>query len=254
VLGGVVRLEYLSWAPHYDRIRQQFGFSLETERASADRLLELLPDSAPADPLVELGPIVRGRDAIVVGLAPRWGAPPIWVLPHQAKAPVVLAADGAAAPCLEAGIVPAIVVTDLDGPVPAEVNANAQGSYVVLHAHGDNREAIERWVPEFRGRVAGSWAGKPEPRLLDVGGFTDGDRAAYLASELGAERILLWGFDFVDVGDEPPDLRARKTAKLRWARRLLDALDAGGGRRLHWWNRDGSIVGYDAGISGASTQ
>ena len=91
-------MRYADWAPCYDRIRTELGFDLLRERASADRLLALLPPEAPLDPLRFLGPTVRGRDAIVVGLAPGWGAPPIWVLPSATTHPVVLAADGAASP------------------------------------------------------------------------------------------------------------------------------------------------------------
>lgn len=247
-------MEYERWAPWYDRIRAEFGFSLERERASADRLLSLLPEDAPVRPLHELAPRVTGRDAIVVGLAPGWGAPPIWTLPAQRPEPALLAADGAAATCLDAGVVPSIVVTDLDGPVPAEVLAHARGAWVVVHAHGDNQAALDRWVPEFHGRVAGSWAGAPEPRLLDVGGFTDGDRAAYLAVALGARRVLLWGFDFESVADESPPDRPRKLAKLAWARRAISLLADSGPCPVLLWRRDGTTVPYAPGISGASTQ
>ncbi|MCI4330482.1 MAG: DUF115 domain-containing protein [Thermoplasmata archaeon] len=247
-------MDYAAWAPYYERIRLELGFDLARERSSADRLLELLPADAPLDPLGHLQGLVRGRDAIVVGLAPRWGAPPIWVLPAGRTHPVVLAADGAASRCLDAGIVPEIVVTDLDGPVPAEVLANSKGAAVVLHAHGDNLEALDRWAPEFHRNVVGSWAGKPEPRLLDVGGFTDGDRAAFLASALGARRVLLWGFEFANVDEEPPGQRLRKLAKLRWAREVLGVLSRSGAAPLLWWRRDGAIVPYEVGISGASTQ
>jgi uncharacterized Rossmann fold enzyme len=247
-------VEYVRWAPWYERIREEFGFSLDRERESADRLLALLPEDAPARPLEVLAPRVAGRDAIVVGLAPGWGAPPIWTLPASGPEPALLAADGAASRCLDGGVVPTIVVTDLDGPVPAEVSANARGAWVVVHAHGDNRPSLDRWVAEFHGRVTGSWAGPPEPRLLDVGGFTDGDRAAYLASALGARRILLWGFDFEAVGDEPAAERPRKRAKLGWARRAIGLLADSGPPPIFSWKRDGTLEPYGPVMSGASTQ
>jgi uncharacterized Rossmann fold enzyme len=36
----------------------------------------------------------------------------------------------------------------------------------------------------------------PEGKLYNFGGFTDGDRAIFLAVELGAEKIFLAGMDF----------------------------------------------------------
>jgi len=77
-----------------------------------------------------------------------------------------------------------------------------------------------------------------------VGGFTDGDRAAYLAEELGARRILLWGFEFERIDESDEAARARKLAKLGWARRLLETLAAEGRVPIFSWQRDGSLVPY----------
>ncbi|MFY9716407.1 MAG: 6-hydroxymethylpterin diphosphokinase MptE-like protein, partial [Thermoplasmata archaeon] len=161
--------------------------------------------------------------------------------------PAIVAADGATAPCLSAGLVPAVVVTDLDGPVPSEISAGGRGSLVLVHAHGDNVPALERWVPEFPGELAGSWAGPPRPELIDVGGFTDGDRAAYLAEALGARRILLWGFDFERTDEPDPTRRATKLAKLRWARDLLSDLARSSRTPILRWGLDGSLVPYSTG-------
>jgi 2-amino-4-hydroxy-6-hydroxymethyldihydropteridine diphosphokinase len=246
-------VRYENWSPHYERLRTEFGFPFEREEAAARRLAALLPPAARADSLGRLAARLRGRDAIVVGLAPGAGPPPIWRLPPTSPTPALVAADGAAAACLHAGLVPAVIATDLDGPVPAEVEANRRGSLVVVHAHGDNLRAIEEWVPQFPGELAGSWAGPPRDGLIDVGGFTDGDRAAFLAEDVGARRILLWGFDFAAV-DEPEATRARKLAKLAWARTLLGLLARDGRTPLFTWRRDGSLEPYAPGIAAESTR
>ncbi len=247
-------MRYETWAPQYERLRSDLGFAWDRERASADRLAELLPLPYRADPLARIVPLLRGRDVIVVGLAPGAGPPPLWKLPATDPTPALVAADGAAATCLGAGLVPSVVATDLDGPVPAEIEANRRGSLVLVHAHGDNRPAIDEWVPQFPAALAGSWAGPPREALIDVGGFTDGDRAAYLADHAGARRILLWGFDFEEVEETDPAARERKRAKLRWARELLGFLAANGGSPLFSWRRDGSLVRYPAGNAVASTR
>ncbi|MGD0718457.1 MAG: 6-hydroxymethylpterin diphosphokinase MptE-like protein [Thermoplasmata archaeon] len=239
-------VEYAEWAPEYTRIRAAFGFPFDREVRSAQTLRRLLPPSARVDPLGRIGQRLHGRDAIVVGLAPGAGPPPIWRLPPRPKTPVLLAADGATASCMGAGLVPAIIVTDLDGPVPSEISANSRGALAVVHAHGDNIEALERWVPQFPGELAGSWAGPPTPDLIDVGGFTDGDRAVYLAEHVGAERILLWGFDFDRIEEVAPREREHKIKKLAFARGALHALAARSSVPIVLWSRDGSLDRFGA--------
>jgi len=246
-------VEYSEWAPEYERIRAAFGFEFSREEAAASLLETLLPEPARVDPLARVGARLAGREVIVVGLAPRAGPPPLWRR-RAGTDTTLVAADGATAECLAAGLVPSVVVTDLDGPIPSEVAANRRGSLVVIHAHGDNAPALRRWVPDFPGELAGSWAGPPRPALLDVGGFTDGDRAAYLADHTGATKIVLWAFDFERVDESAPAEQARKLSKLRFARRALDHLARRGRAPIVVWRPDGTEVPYDAGNSVASTR
>jgi 2-amino-4-hydroxy-6-hydroxymethyldihydropteridine diphosphokinase len=247
-------VEYAQWAPNYERIRREFGFPTDREEAAASLLETLLPLSARRDPLARIRSRLIGRDAIVVGLAPDAGPPPLWRRPVTDPPPALIAADGATATCLSAGLVPSLVVSDLDGPVPSEIAANRRGSLVVVHGHGDNLEALAEWVPQFPGELAGSWSGPPRGPLLNVGGFTDGDRAAFLAEHCGAERVVLWGFDFDRVQEADPVRRARKLAKLAWARRLLSLLAEQGRASVLTWQKDGSLERYPGGKSGASTK
>lgn len=247
-------MEYAEWAPYYRRIQADFGFVFSEEERSAAALVAALPPESLGDPAPELRARLAHRTAIIVGLAPGAGPPPLWRWHQPPPPPLVLAADGATARCLEAGIIPEIIVTDLDGPVPSEVAANARGALAVVHAHGDNRAAVERWVPELSGRVIGSWAGPPRPGLIDVGGFTDGDRAAFLADHFGAERIVLWGFDFERVDASEGGEMERKRAKLRWARALLELLASRAPGRLWWWAPDGSVAPFETQGGGHATQ
>lgn len=247
-------MEYTLWAPQYEMIRRAFGFDFAREEIAARRLSELLPPAARVDPLGRIGRRLSGADAIVVGRAPRVGPPPIWRLPPPARRPSLVAADGASAVCLEAGLVPDVIVTDLDGPIPSEVTANRRGSFTVVHAHGDNVPQLEEWVGQFPGELAGSWAGAPTATLIDTGGFTDGDRAAYLACEAGATRVLLWGFDFRTVDHADPRLNERKLKKLEWADRSLRFLAAHAPCPLLKWEPDGTIAPYPSDSAAESTR
>ncbi len=246
-------MEFAEWAPFYARIQREFGFSMDRERAAADRLDALLPPGARRPPLPRIAPRLSGRDVVVVGLAPGAGAPPVWRLPPSRPTPAIVAADGAAARCLVGGLVPDVITTDLDGPVASEIAACAKGSLLVVHAHGDNREAIEEWVPQVEGELAGSWAGPPTERLLNVGVFTDGDRGAYLAAHVGARRVLLWGFEFASVDASRETDPVRKISKLRWAERLLAEL-ARGPLPVLTWRRYATLVPYVAAPDGSMTQ
>ena len=109
--------------------------------------------------------------------------------------PVVIAADGATEMCLDLGIIPDFVVTDLDGDYESLVRADSGGSIMVVHAHGDNFENITSQVPYFS-NVIGTTQNFPLKNVYNFGGFTDGDRSISLAVEFLAREILLVGMDF----------------------------------------------------------
>jgi hypothetical protein len=142
----------------------------------------------------------------------------------------VVAADGATEDLMDAGIVPDAIVTDLDGDVQVQIRASAKGSLVFVHAHGDNQDEVRAVVPRMKGRVVGTCQGPPHGGLLNLGGFTDGDRAACIFSGLGARTVVLVGFDFErpsEKASRPPEVKRRKLA---WARRILESLAADGVR------------------------
>ncbi len=113
----------------------------------------------------------------------------------DSKNPVVIAADGATEMCLNLGIIPDFVVTDLDGNYESLIRADSGGSIMVVHAHGDNFEKITSQVPYFS-NVIGTTQNLPLKNVYNFGGFTDGDRSVSLAVEFLAKEILLIGMDF----------------------------------------------------------
>jgi|WetSurMetagenome_2_1015567.scaffolds.fasta_scaffold03333_10 2-amino-4-hydroxy-6-hydroxymethyldihydropteridine diphosphokinase len=204
-------MQFTAWQPIYYSILQDFGFSEERDEEAAELLAGILRGREPMLPAARS--ILSGCRAIVCGNAPKLSRE---LDELQDRNAIFLAADGATAVLLEHNIIPDIVVTDLDGPFSAILKANRMGSIVAVHAHGDNLDALKRYVPELK-RVIGTVQCRPPPGLHSFGGFTDGDRTVFLARELGAASIELLGFDYEDESVTP-----RKKRKLEWAKRLIE--------------------------------
>lgn len=204
-------MQFATWEPLYQSILDDFGFSLARDKQAAILLAKLL--RGHEQPLHAAEAKVHGQCVIVAGNAPSLEKELDGL---QEKDAVFIAADGATAVLLRHGIVPDIVVTDLDGPFPAILKANKEGSIVVVHAHGDNLDALNRYVPLLK-RIIGTVQCRPPPGLYNFAGFTDGDRCVFLAKELGAACIKLIGFDFEDESVTP-----RKKKKLAWAKKLIN--------------------------------
>ena len=144
---------------------------------------------------------------------------------------VFIAADGAVGACL--GRVDVLcVVSDLDGE-PHLSQAAQQGIPLLIHAHGDNVEAWKRCLYQWASRggvplVLTHQSDKVHNDMHNVGGFTDGDRAACFLAWLGvdSEKVRYVGFTTDHVGPwsgttEP----ARKLAKLAWMEQILCLID-----------------------------
>jgi uncharacterized Rossmann fold enzyme len=136
----------------------------------------------------------------------------------------VIAADSATTTLLASGINPDIIVSDLDGVVEDQIEVNSRGAPILVHAHGDNTRAIDQYVGRFEGAVVGTCQCKPLDHVFNYGGFTDGDRAACIAAELGAKQVLLAGFDFENPAAKLGKNSDVKKRKLAWARIILDEL------------------------------
>ncbi|HDM35760.1 MAG TPA: DUF115 domain-containing protein [Candidatus Syntrophoarchaeum butanivorans] len=206
-------MDYMEWEPIYREILEDFGFVRE-ENERAARILAEVIKGREID-LKELEGIIRGRNVLICGDAPTLQEELRSITASDFK---IIAADGATSTILREGMIPDVIVTDLDGSLGDIIYANRMGSLVVVLGHGDNIDAVRKVVPNLS-RVLGTTHGPPFGSIYNFGGFTDGDRAVFLAKELGASQITLVGFDFEDkTVDE------RKQRKLRWAKRLIDQL------------------------------
>ncbi len=209
-------MEYEDWEPFYLQIIEDFGFSREEDEAVAAELDRLLGGVRAAQ--ADLAELFRGRVVTVAGNASSLESE------LDAAEGLLVTADEATSVALAAGRRPDVLVTDLDGTVEDQVRANAEGTLAVVHGHGDNGPAVRAWAPRFTGRTVATTQSRPTGRLMDFGGFTDGDRAVCLADHFGAKEIRLVGWDFERPAPKDGDPK-RKQRKLDWAYILIQNLD-----------------------------
>jgi uncharacterized Rossmann fold enzyme len=209
-------MEFEDWEPFYLQIVDDLGLSRDDDEAVAAELDRILGGTRVTPG--ELRSIFRGKRVTVAGNGPSLDADLAEV------EGVLVTADEATSAALARGLRPAVLVTDLDGEVADQLRANAQGTVAVILGHGDNGPAIRKWAPQFTGPTVATTQSRPSGRLHDFGGFTDGDRAVYLADHFGAREIRLAGWDFEHPSGKDDDPK-RKQRKLDWAYILLQNLD-----------------------------
>ncbi|MDJ0274106.1 MAG: 6-hydroxymethylpterin diphosphokinase MptE-like protein [Nitrososphaerota archaeon] len=235
------------WSDEYRWITEFLGIDESADRMALDLPLEafryrpcLLPDARRK---------FGGKVAIVIGasesvlrdLEHLFSLQTLW----EGRAFLVVA-DTATPLVLSRGIVPDVVVTDLDGPVDALLRASRSGSLLFVHAHGDNIGALRETLPLLGDRIEPTTqVPRPVGHVHNFGGFTDGDRAAYVSVALGARAVVLLGMCLTcgvsrlsSIGkSKSGNWEERKSRKLLVAARTL--------KKLAEWRRDVPIV--DAG-------
>ncbi|MCW6168754.1 MAG: DUF115 domain-containing protein [Thermoplasmatales archaeon] len=211
------------WNAVYDRISRDLGFSKELDFKSS-RILSSILGSSSGLAITEK---FRGKNAYVVG-----NAPDLKNYLEKRTGEVSIVADSAIDTYLELVGMPDIIVTDLDGDIPAMLKCNESGTLCLIHAHGDNIGLIEEWSRKFTGPRIGTTQNQPLDNIFNFFGFTDGDRAAFFANYLNSREIRLVGFDFKNPSYKSGGNRERKLKKLTWAKFLLDLLSKERGTEL----------------------
>lgn len=223
-------MDYKDWKSTYEKIVSDFNYSVETDEKAADTLDKLLQEKKNLFPISTLKDLINNREIMIFGAGPSLEES---ILKHKKKLiyKLKIAADGTTTALLKNNIRPDIIVTDFDGKVSDQLKANSEGSIAIIHAHGDNINKIKKYVPKLEGKILGTTQINPEPYgfLHNFGGFTDGDRAVYLADHFHAKKIYLMGFDFNGkIGEysfaENKDKKL-KLKKLKWCKYLINVLN-----------------------------
>ena len=192
-------MEFGLWERYYKEILDDFGFSRSGDENSAKVLDEILSEEGCLT-LDDLSQIVGFSDKyIVFGAGPSLKEHIRYLKEnYDLRDYVLVSADGATTALIEERLCPDIVATDLDGNIDDILLANLKGANIVVHAHGDNLDAVIKYTPFFN-NVLGTTQAQPVGNIYNFGGFTDGDRAIFLAVALGAKEIILAGMDFGDI-------------------------------------------------------
>ncbi|KZX15049.1 hypothetical protein MBCUT_17590 [Methanobrevibacter cuticularis] len=233
-------MKFETWNKWYNRILNDFNFSKDDDEKSARYLNESLEDTGAysfdefldyVNSLNNHKELNQNQLFVVFGAGPSLKENIKCIQEEfDIENYISIAADGATTALLEEDLVPDIVVTDLDGKLEDLLSANEKGSFFVLHAHGNNLEEINKYARRFK-KVLGTTQSFPHGNLYNLGGFTDGDRAVFLAIELGAKKIILAGMDFGDMTTSysRPNITSKiakadeiKQKKLKYAEKLID--------------------------------
>lgn len=219
---------FKEWEPIYNKIAKDFNYPLKNEEKSAKILNKLLKNNN-LKLLKKLNNLINGKHVFIFGA----GSSIEESLKTQKQFfidKIKIVADGVTTLLLKNNIKPDVIVTDLDGKINDQILANKNGSFMIIHAHGDNIEKIRNFVPKFTGDIIGTTQIDPDSykNIFNFGGFTDGDRAVFIADHFHAKTITLLGFDFnSEIGkysymkNKDP---SQKLKKLKWCKNLIKSL------------------------------
>ena len=177
------------WKRRYRSILKELSYSEKKDKESAIILDSILKKNNNNQKITKL---IQGKTVFVIGSGPSLS----FAIPKlkKFKKSIKIAADSSLKPLLENGIVPDIIVTDLDGDEDAIKKLSKKKSIFVIHAHGDNIKKLQM-VKEINNCI-GTTQTTPFNKIQNFGGFTDGDRGVFLANHFEAKKIILFGMDF----------------------------------------------------------
>ena len=206
------------WGKRYLSILKELNYSEKKDKESAIILDSILKKT---DTIEKVREIIQGKTVFVIGSGPSLSIaiPKLKKLEKSIK----IAADSSLKPLIDNGIIPDIIVTDLDGNEDTIKKISKTKSIFVIHAHGDNIEKLQM-VKKMKNCI-GTTQTNPFNKIQNFGGFTDGDRGVFLASHFDAKKIILFGMDFGNqigkFSNTKKSDRETKLKKLQIGRDLL---------------------------------
>ena len=209
------------WDKKYSEIIKEFGYSKHKDVESAKKLNRIIKKKIPVKKIRNL---IIHQNVFVIGAGPSLSSSIQILKKYDSFTKIV--ADGAVRALIENKIKPDIVVSDLDGDQTSLKKIGKRSTIMVIHAHGDNLDKL-KLVSNFKNCI-GTTETKSFGKIHNFGGFTDGDRAVFLAHHFKAKRIFLIGMDFGNkIGKYSKTKildKKIKIKKLRKGKKLLEWL------------------------------
>jgi hypothetical protein len=195
------------WKKRYSEIRKEFNYSEKKDKESAVILNSIIKKSNINEKIISL---VKDKTVFVIGSGPSLSTA-IPILKNFKKT-IKIAADSSVKLLVDNGIIPDIVITDLDGD-ESILKKIGKKSIFIVHAHGDNVEKLE-FAKKFT-KCIGTTQSNPFEKIQNFGGFTDGDRGVFLANHFDAKKIVLFGMDFGEkIGRHSNTKKSERKIKL----------------------------------------
>ena len=225
---------FAEWWNIYLEIVESLDIDRKLDEIATHLAYKLVDSIVP--PIETCRSMIMGRDVVIFGAGPNLESH-LKLLENTGSlnGKALIAADGATKALIEVGIIPHVVVSDLDGDLDAILHAALKGSKLFIHVHGDNINVFIHFIEELK-KYTNSFTVttqvEPYYPILNFGGFTDGDRAYAIALAFKPSRVLLAGMDFGSVVGKyskpwlklPEKASARKQIKLSIALKIMSLL------------------------------
>ena len=218
-------MRWSDWKPIYESIVDEFGYdrgrelaSMKAGAAASEHSAKVLKGSGAMDALrnrISDGCVVTGGAGTLEMEMLALGKIMFW------RDAAVVASDGSCETLDKMGLVPDVIVTDLDGNIEVERRMNRDGALIVVHFHGDNYERASSFISSLEGNAIVTTQAGQTKHTFNFGGFTDGDRAVLLCEEFGARKIMLAGFDYSRTIETGGNSKL-KLSKLGFAKRIIE--------------------------------
>ena len=197
-------MRWSDWKNPYAEIVKELKLDFKADRKASDWLEEYFSNS-PAHKkflIQQKLRVIFQNPVIIAGAGPSLENDLLILMESSLNLKLsFIAINGATTLFKEKNIIPAAVVSDLDGDLSAIEWAIENGSLTLIHAHGDNLNQVSHFLNNFhdiilKSDVWGTTQCKSKNILLNFGGFTDGDRAIFIGFHFQSPLIGLIGFDF----------------------------------------------------------
>lgn len=228
------------WNSIYKQILIDFDYNEEKDRESAKILDSIIKNPFP---LKEIENKIKSKSVFIIGAGPSLEL----AIPFLKKFKNItkIVADSALEHIMSEGIIPDMVVTDLDGNIDSLKKMGLTDVIFIVHAHGDNINKLEL-ARSFKNCI-GTTQSKPVGKLQNFGGFTDGDRSVFLANFFKAKNIILFGMDLGDKVGKFSNTKEyeikTKLKKIQKAKFLLEWLAIRSESRL--FTTSSTIIGFE---------